>query len=229
MPLRGAAPRRSARRIQQQARARRREEKPRPRTACSQPCSRPLVLEGPPHPTPREKQFGVTLGEHKIFGYIWGSHFSGTQPRVFQGKAAGQHRRVSTVGCAACWSGGICLLLGGDGGSACLGGVGPVRSGQAGRMRQAQFCWWGAWAPWVLWADEGPESNEPLVPEGAGSQAGGRFWICLAEWAVGQPWTGAFNCLGPGGRQAASVAAWPQAGLAREQQGYWEPRSWRGL
>lgn len=49
-----------------------------------------------------------------------------------------------------------------------------MRSGQAGRVRQAQFCWWGAWAPWVLWADEGPESNEPLVPEGAGSQAGGQ-------------------------------------------------------
>lgn len=39
-----------------------------------------------------------------------------------------------------------------------------MRSGQAGGMKQAQFCWCGAWAPWVLWADEGPEGERAPGP-----------------------------------------------------------------
>lgn len=66
---------------QPQAQGGRREEKPHP-LDCLQgpPCSRPLVLEGPPHPiSPREKQFGVPLREHRRFGYIGGSLVSETQ------------------------------------------------------------------------------------------------------------------------------------------------------
>ena len=56
-------------------------------------------------------------------------------------------------------------------------------------MRQAQFCWWGAWAPWGLQADEGWGENHPgrgrcWLP---GWEAGGgvrRFRVCLAEGAA---------------------------------------------
>lgn len=57
--------------------------------------------------------------------------------------------------------------------------------GRQGRMRQAQFCWWGAWAPWVLRAmGVGREGASPWPHKVLAFRAGGRFWICLAEGAV---------------------------------------------
>lgn len=141
-----------------------------------------------------------------------GAH-SSLKLRVFPGKAPRQQRRVSPGGCADCWSGGICLPER----SGVLGAV-----GRQGWTRRAQFCWWVAWAPGVLRAAEGPGGERAPGPRrcrlpGLGQGLFGRT-------GSGPAWAGAFNCLGPGGgRQAASVAAWPQAGLARGQRGHWEP------
>lgn len=70
-----------------------------------------------------------------------------------------------------------------------VGSSGP--RGRQGRVRQAQFCWWGAWAPWGLQADEGwgvreqaPGPRSCWLP---GQEVGGgvrRFRVCLAEGAV---------------------------------------------
>lgn len=89
-----------------------------PRPACrARTAPRPLVPEGPPHPSvSQEQQFGEGAERH---WYICGSHFSETQLRSFQGKALGQGRRVSTVGGAKYWPGGICL---------------PLRKGQRGEL-----------------------------------------------------------------------------------------------
>lgn len=68
---------------------------------------------------------------------------------------------------------------------------------------------------------KGQRGSEPLVPEGAGSRAWaglGMFGRMGSGPAPGQ----AFSCLDLG-ETAASVAAWPQAGLAGEQQGLRAP------
>lgn len=72
---------------------------------------------------------------------------------------------------------------------------------------------------------EGRGVSEPPVPEGAGSQGRGGFW-CLAAGAVAEPGLGPSTARGlVGDQEAASIAAWPQAGLAGEQPGRGEPHS----
>lgn len=93
-------------------------------------------------------------GGQEILRYIRGSRFSETQPRGFQGKAGGGGRAggsplqavPSGLGASAC-----CLLREGWREELLpVRGVGSSgQRGRQGRMRQAQFCWWGAWAPWV--------------------------------------------------------------------------------
>lgn len=165
---------RNTRRIQKQAQGRRREEKPPPRGHLqSQLCSPALVPEGPPHRRLcHEKQFGVTSREdHKIFQDTFVSHTSLKQQHGgFRGKAWGQYGRgagrapegragpLQDVPNAGLEAAARCHREG------LAGDLLPVRErgvgssgqrGRQGRVRQAQFCWWGAWAPWVLRADEG--------------------------------------------------------------------------
>lgn len=48
--------------------------------------------------------------------------------------------------------------------------------------RRAQFCWWGAWAPWVLRADEGLLGREPRSQKVLASRAGAGSGV----WQQGQ-------------------------------------------
>lgn len=68
-----------------------------------------------------------------------------------------------------------------------VGSYGP--RGRQGRVRQAQLCWWGAWAPWGLQADEGWGESEPLAPGAIGFQGGRRVVGCAGSgyvWRKGQ-------------------------------------------
>lgn len=153
---------------------------PAPPAPCSGRASLPL-------PVSREAiRSYIKGGPQDISRYICGSHFSETRHRGSRGKAWGQggEARKGHVGplqavpgagleavsccCGSGWSGD--LLPHRE-----TGGV-LQAAGQAGwgrRVRPAQFCWWGAWAPWVLRAGEGLGSEgQAPVPEVLASRAG---------------------------------------------------------
>lgn len=176
---------RNARRISKQAQGRRREEQPCPRPACrARLAPRPLVPEGPPRPVcpsvPQRQQSRVTAREHRD------ADASGARASL---KPGSEVSKVQPWGRA----GGCPWQMGPN-----TGLEAPAwgrRKGQRGELlpescgvlggqgRRAQFCWWGAWAPWVLRADEGLGRERAPVPEGAGFQGWGGVW-CLAAGAV---------------------------------------------
>lgn len=147
-----------------------------------------FILGGSPrHRLSPEKQFGVTPREdHKIFQDTFAAHTSlkhSTEvPKVKPGGREEGLRTANgaTVGCAQCWSGGSYLLLrvrlerGPPASPRDVWGPPGSGAGGEGQKRPAQFCWWGAWAPWVLRAGEGLGSEEQAPgPSGAGSQGWG--------------------------------------------------------
>lgn len=173
------------------------------------PALRPLVPEASsPHLSYERSNLELHRGSTR-YSDTFGAHASPKLSlRGFPGKAAGQHRRsprraVPRAGPEAS----ACCCGKGQHWELSLTGVGSCAQwGRQGRTRQAQFCWWGAWAPWVLRADEGPGSEQAPGPRrgwlpglGAGS---GYVWQ-KRQWT--SPGLGAFNSLGPGGRLGGSL------------------------
>lgn len=99
---------------------------------------------------------------------------------------------------------------------------------QAGRVKQAQFCWWGAWAPWVLWAEEGPARAPAPGPRRCWLPGLGRFWM-FGGMGSGPALDRGLQLPGTWGRQTSSLRSSLASGRPGQgAAGPVEPRSSRG-